>query len=116
MEAVRHDRRWSTPPVVWLNKPQGYFDDERPDAFADGGEEQYMGYSALIQEGAVSTTCSHIHGSLAEALNCAMEQESQLGVSRTTVVGAELGTDGVPRHRDLTAAEEAELEALRGGA
>jgi hypothetical protein len=68
-------------------------------------------YSALITEGAISHTCSHLHGSIAEALDCAAEQVRQPGTT-TTVVAAESHPDGLPRHRDLDAGERAELAAL----
>lgn len=75
-----------------------------------------MPYSALVEQASMSHACSHVHGSIAEALKCAEEQARLFGGAVTTVVGAEMGSDGVPRTRSLTAAEQAELDDLRGSA
>lgn len=68
-------------------------------------------YSAHVTEGPFARTCSHLHASIAEALDCAAQQVRQPGTT-TTVVGADQSADGLPRHRGLNAAESAELQSL----
>lgn len=68
-------------------------------------------YAGMITEGVISRPCSHVHASIAEALDCAAATVTQPG-STTTVVGAEPHPDGLTRHRDLNPAEQAELQRL----
>lgn len=58
-----------------------------------------MGYAGRIQQRAAWVSCSHVHGSVAEALDCAIERQRQMGAPAVAVVGSDLGADGVPRER-----------------
>jgi hypothetical protein len=73
-----------------------------------------VAYATLVHENVLRRICPHLHGSIAEAWACALKERAHWGVSGVTVVGALMGQDGVPRHRDLTADEQDELDALRG--
>jgi hypothetical protein len=73
-----------------------------------------MGYAAGTQQGAAWLSCGHVHDTIDEALACGVEQQQRTGASAVTVVGSEMGADGVPRDRDLTPSERAELVALQG--
>jgi hypothetical protein len=74
-----------------------------------------MAYASLIYQEVLSQTCSHMHGSIAEAWSCAQQKQAEWGVKGATVVGADMGQDGLPRHRDLSEDEQLELEALTNG-
>jgi hypothetical protein len=73
-------------------------------------------HAALIQTTSVSRSCSNLHGSIAEALDCALQQRRDAGAAAPTVVAADMGADSVPRQRALSPAEPADLESLGGGA
>jgi IS5 family transposase len=73
-------------------------------------------YAALIQTRSFSRSCSHLHRSIAEALDCALQHRRAAGAAAATVVAADMGADGVPRRRAFSPAEPADLESLGGGA
>jgi hypothetical protein len=72
-----------------------------------------MGYAGHIQQEGTWNSCTHIHDSISEALACARARAAESGASATSVVGADMGPEGIPKERRLTDDEEATLATLR---
>jgi hypothetical protein len=75
-----------------------------------------MGYFSRVRHGSDEVLCDHEdHETIADAAQCGRERADQFGVTPWTVVGSEMGADGVLAERRLDEGERAELEAILHG-